>query len=100
MNGVAADLFCAPGQEYEEALEVDFTTHSGEVVILRGKAIDFGKPGVWIELGSGCEKAGLDAEAVTGILARCVLDGRIGSDRLRTAIELGWDVGSASRGGA
>ena len=86
--------------EHKETLALDLTTESGKEVTLYGEAHVW--PNccrVFVSAGTGCAAAGLNLWEVSGALSRAVLDGLIGSDTLRGAIERGWTVGSAAANG-
>jgi len=106
---VSLDLYMLPGSwrpfaEHVEPLQLDYTTESGAVVVLSGRAHVWHGAGdgvgqVFIESGGGCPAAGLDLWDVSAALSAAVLDRLIGSDTLRGAIERGWNVGTANGGG-
>jgi hypothetical protein len=87
--------------QHSELLELDFAAESGAVVTLHGRAVALPDgPKVLVSAGSACESAGLELWDVAGVLAAAVLDGRIGSDTLREAVERGWSVGPSPANGA
>lgn len=100
---VTHDLFMhlptswAKFSEHTEMLELSFATHSGKEVTLRGTAHAYPDTRrVFIDTHGGCSESGLSLWEVAEVLTGAVLDGRIGTDVLRRAVELQWEIGSAA----